>query len=411
VYGVMNTAADVSALNLAQQQLQKSEANLRQIILQAPVAMCILLGPSHTVEVANEFMIRLWGKNRRDVMHKPIFDGLPDAREQGLEALLDQVYNRGKPVRATERPVMLLRQGRQETVYVNLVYEPYRDSEGTILGVLAICIDVTEQVLARQQIEEVVTERTHELAVANEQLQKSNAELAQFAYIASHDLQEPLRKISTYSELLDAALEGRLDEKSARYLQKIKDASLRMHALIRDVLTYSQLLKETEIFTLVDLNKIIAEILTDHELMIEQKQAVVRIGQLPAIEAIPLQMSQLFGNLIGNALKFARRDQPPVITVSGLPMSVQEKEALLLDPAKEYYRLRFEDNGIGFKAEYAEKIFDIFQRLHNNSEYAGTGIGLAMCKKIALNHGGNIDALQSSEEGAVFTVILPSVQR
>lgn len=411
VYGVMNTAAEITDLVMARMQVEQSEKNFRNIILQAPVAMCLMLGPDHIVEIANDSMIALWGKPREEVMGKPIFEGLPDAREQGLEQLIAGVYTTGETFTANEMPVQLVRHGNPETVYQNFVYEPYRDGgNGTILGVLAISIDVTSQVLARHKIEEIVNERTQELEQANNSLQKSNAELAQFAYIASHDLQEPLRKISVFTQMLEAKIGGSIDSKSADYLNKIKTSSLKMQALIRDVLAFSQLAKENEIFTATNLNLVLDDIVNDYELLIEQKEASIHYKNLPVIEAIPLQMSQLFNNLVSNSLKFARTDRKPVITIAATMLSDEEKTKNGFEPLQEYYHIRFTDNGIGFKPEYATKIFNIFQRLHGKSEYEGTGIGLAMCKKIALNHGGRLDAEGSSEDGAVFNVYLPAKQ-
>lgn len=407
VYGVMNTAADVTDLNLAKQKIEQSERNFRNIILQSPVAMCIMLGPSHIIEVANDAMIELWGTPHDLVMNKPVFEALPDTRKQGLEELLAHVYATGETFKANERPVKLVRQGRSETLYLNFTYEPYRDADGTILGILAISIDVTEQVLVRQKIEEVVSERTKELALANRDLQKSNEELAQFAYIASHDLQEPLRKISTFSQMLESKLEGNLDEVARNYLNKINHSSSRMNRLIRDVLSYSELVKINESYAQVDLNRVIESILTDYELLIEQKEASVNFRGLPTIEAIPLQMSQLFGNLMGNALKFARKDIKPVIHITAKMLSKEELRSHSLPEDLDYCKIQFADNGIGFNEAHGQQIFNIFQRLHRKSEYDGTGIGLAVCKKIAQNHNGEINAIGSSEKGAVFNVILP----
>jgi len=408
VYGVMNTAADVTDLNIAKQKLEQSEENFRNMIYQAPVAMCLMMGPTHWVEMVNDSMLEIWGRPRELVEHKPIFQALPDARDQGLEALIANVYTSGEVFKADERPVDLLRNGKQETVYVNFVLEPYLDGAGTILGVLAITIDVTAQVLARRKIEEVVAERTKELAATNSDLQKSNAELAQFAYIASHDLQEPLRKIGTFAQMLENRLGQDADEQSKNYLNKIYSSTSRMNALIRDVLSYSELVKENEVYSPVDLNQIVEATLTDYELLIEQKGATVHYEALPVLEAIPLQMAQLFGNMISNSLKFTRENIPPVITISSTQLTAKEKNQHHLDATLHYYRIRFADNGIGFKKEYAEQIFKIFQRLHHKSDYEGTGIGLAMCKKIALNHQGDIDASASSEKGAVFDVFLPT---
>lgn len=406
IYGVMNTTAEVTDLVIATKKIEQSEKNFRNIILQAPVAMCIMLGPQHVVEIANDAMIALWGKPTEAVMNKPVFVGLPDAREQGLEQLLDNVFNTGVRFVANEMPVNLIRHGKHETVYQNFVYEPYRNTDGAILGVLAITVDVTAQVIARQQIEEVVKFRTKELEIANNDLKKSNAELAQFAYIASHDLQEPLRKISTFAQMIEMRSGDRLDEQSRNYFEKIKNASLRMQTLIRDVLTYSELVKDSEVFIPVNLNTILEGVVSDFELLIEQKGAKVTFENLPVVDAISLQMSQLFGNLISNSLKFARTDITPEIHISAEPMSVMDKAEndFRMVP---YYKITFRDNGIGFREEYAEKIFNIFQRLHGKSDYEGTGIGLAMCKKIALNHNGNLNAHGSSENGAVFNLLIP----
>lgn len=414
VEAVAGTTRDITELTRAHQAIReseerfrKSERNLRSIILQSPVAMCILLGPDHTVDIANEAIIRLWGKPEADVMNKPIFEGLPDAREQGLEQLLDDVYRTGKSYTASERPVMLFRNGKTDKVYQNFVYEPYHDADGTILGVLAITVDVTEQVLARHKIEEIVNARTGELATANQQLQRSNDELAQFAYIASHDLQEPLRKVINYAQMLDMSL-GSISEKPKHYLQKIQDSTSRMAVLIRDVLSYSQLSKERVLFEPVDLQAVIDSIQTDFELLIEQKNAQIRCTQLPVIEANLLQMTQLFGNLLSNALKFTRADEDAVIDIAAKSLSAQEvKEIPTLSEGVAYYAITVKDNGIGFDQGYADQIFHIFQRLHGKTQYSGTGIGLAMCKKIARNHNGEIFASSTPGQGASFTIVLP----
>jgi PAS domain S-box-containing protein len=396
VYGVMNTAAEVTDLVMAKQKVERSEQNFRNMVKQAPVAMCILIGPTHVVDVANDLIIELWGKHPDEVMGKPIFEGLPDARGQGLEEVMANVYNKGESFYASERPVTLLRNGKYETVYLNFVYEPYRDADGTTLGVLAITIDVTVQVQARLKIEEVVADRTHDL-------QKSNAELAQFAYIASHDLQEPARKISTFSEMLRKSL-GDVNPRAENYLNKIERSSSRMLTLIRDVLAFSQLSKVKQDFTEIDLNKILAATRNDFELYIEEKGATIYNDNLPVISGIPVQISQLFNNLISNALKFTS-DKKPVIKIEVSEMT--GKEDLLLDNHRQYYDISFIDNGIGFNQNNAEQIFDIFQRLHAKSEYQGTGIGLAMCRKICENHHGAIYAESAFGRGATFHVIIP----
>lgn len=401
VYGVMNTAADVTDLNLIKMQIEQNERNFRSMLRQAPVAMCIMLGPDHTIHVANDLIVELWGKTADAILNKPILVALPEMLDQGLIPIMDQVYQTGCSYRTIARPVKRIRGGKEEVVYQDFVYEPYKDADGTILGVLAISIDVTEQVLARQRIEEVVAERTRDL-------QKSNAELSQFAYIASHDLQEPARKISTFTGLVKKSLEGRVDEKTNTYLSKIESSASRMLSLIRDVLSISQLSENSFQKEKVNLSKILQEIWNDFELVVEQKQATLEGDELPEVHAIPVQMSQLFGNLISNALKFAKPEVPLriQIRVSKLTRQEVENDPNLAD-GLEYYKIVLKDNGIGFSQTNAQQIFDIFQRLHARSEYEGTGIGLAMCRKIVENHGGRIYAVGELGVGAEFIVILP----
>ncbi|MDF2438639.1 MAG: rcsC [Bacteroidota bacterium] len=409
VYGVMNTAAETTDLNRALQRVEQSESSLRQTILQAPVAMCILKEEDLKIELANERMYELWGKTDR-ISGKPLFEGLPEAKNQGFEELLKGVYHTGKAYVAEGIPANLPRKHGIETVYVNMIYAPYREENGVISGILVVATDVTQQIIAHRGIEEVVAKRTKQLAEANQELQRSNAELAQFAYIASHDLQEPLRKISTFTQMLETRIMNSLDDQSKKYLSKINSASSRMNTLIRDVLSYSELVKDSQVFKDVDLNQIVENTITDYELLIEQKHAVINYKNLPVVEAIPLQMSQLVGNILGNSLKFAKKDVAPSITIHAALMTEEEKKNTNLEASKEYYKIQFSDNGIGFKEEHAEQIFNIFQRLHRKSEYEGTGIGLAMCKKIALNHHGDINAKGTSENGAVFNVYLPVKQ-
>ncbi len=407
IYGVMNTAADVTDLNVAQKALAESERNFRTMILLAPVAMCLMRGPQHVIEIANDSMIALWGKEKSSVMGKPYFEALADTRGQGLEEMLSNVYHTGNRFVAQESPLRFERHGRNEVAYLHFVCEPYRDGDGNITGVLGIAIEVTDQVLARRQIEEIVRERTKELADANQRLQSSNAELEQFAYIASHDLQEPLRKINMFAGLLGNALENP-GEKVQRHLTNIGISVQRMTNLIHDILSYSQLSRKHEVFRPTNLSEIFHETMADFDLIVEEKKGSVTADDLPVIEAIPLQMVQLFHNLISNALKYSRPDIAPHIGIASEELTEDERAELGLPQlAHPYCKLVFSDNGIGFSPEYESKIFHIFHRLHGKGQYEGTGIGLAMCKKIVENHHGLIYARGQEGHGATFTVVLP----
>ena len=293
-----------------------------------------------------------------------------------------------------------------EDRWFNFAYTPFREN-GQVVGVMDVAIEVTDQVLARQKIEDVVTQRTKELPQANLLIGQNNRELEQFAYIASHDLQEPLRKVSTFTEMLRTHL-GNVDERSEVYFKKISDSTLRMMNLIRDVLDFSQLSTQRRTFEQVDLGALIDSLTSDFELVIEQKEAVIHYHHLPNITANALQMRQLFANLLSNALKFTKEDVSPVITVAAQTLSEEDKSAHKdLLPDVDYWLITVADNGIGFSEEHADKIFSIFQRLHGKSEFAGTGIGLALCKKITQNHHGDIWATSEKGEGATFHIILP----
>jgi hypothetical protein len=383
-------------------EMAASEANFRNLILKAPVAMCLMTGPDHVIEIANEMIISLWGKAAKAVMNRPVFEALPDARGQGLEELLARVYNTGETYKGTEQPVQLIRNGVTEIIYQNFVYQAYQDPEGKISGVIAITLDVTPQVQARRRIEELVASRTDEL-------KRSNEELAQFAYIASHDLQEPVRKVLTYTDMLRNHL-PEIDDLSQSLFDKVTRSSMRMHTLIRDVLTYSELSKANQNFITTDLNTIVDDVTSDFELVIEQKKARIEMNRLPVIDGVPLQMSQLFGNLISNALKFVAAGVQPMIIIKAKQLNASEVADMKMHQKVNWFKIELIDNGVGYDGERAQNLFKIFQRLHTRKEFDGTGIGLALCKKIVENHRGTIQAHSSPGTGSVFTIFLPQNQ-
>jgi len=277
---------------------------------------------------------------------------------------------------------------------------PRYTSEGIFAGYVGSCTDITERKITEQELENKVRERTREL-------ERSNDELQQFAYVASHDLQEPVRKIKTFADLLQRSALG-ADEQAASYLNRISASSDRMQSLIRDILNFSRLSNEENSYVSVDLNQVLADVTSDFELLISEKHARIVADHLPVIEAIPLQINQLFTNLINNSLKFSIPDRAPVIHISCHPMSpqsVQDNSELIQELP--YVAISFADNGIGFNQQYAEQIFTIFQRLHDRQAYSGTGIGLALCRKIVANHHGSIVAMAEEGQGATFRILLP----
>jgi len=278
--------------------------------------------------------------------------------------------------------------------------------------------DVTERKLAEQklktfseELEKNVKERTTELKKSNEELKQTNTQLDQFAHVASHDLQEPLRKILTFSMRLQDNHKAELNTEVKFYLDKIESATSRMSTLIRDLLNYSRLLNHEKLFEQTDLNETLKNILNDFDLLVEEKKAVIKSDKLPTIDAVPLQMNQLFYNLISNALKFAKEEVPPVINITSRTLSEKQiKKYPALNPSLSYVEISVKDNGIGFEKQYSEKIFTIFQRLHSRDAFIGTGIGLALTKRIIENHQGVTFAIGKEDKGATFHVILPFKQ-
>ncbi len=234
-----------------------------------------------------------------------------------------------------------------------------------------------------------------------EHLKDANTELARFAYVASHDLQEPLRKIQTYGDLLKNKYASVLDEPGRNYIDRIQNGSARLQNLIKDILSYSRLTENDEgAFIKSDLNNILNEILIDLEFKIQDSDAKIKITKLPQLPVNPGQIRQLFQNIIGNALKFSRRGIPPKINIT---YDIIEKG----NPLRLYCNIYIQDNGIGFDQSYVEQIFSLFKRLDDSSTHEGTGIGLAICKKVAEQHGGFISATSKLNEGSTFIISLP----
>ncbi|MEJ7626477.1 MAG: PAS domain S-box protein [Ferruginibacter sp.] len=282
---------------------------------------------------------------------------------------------------------------------------PQLDSNGKIILWVGTSTDIHDQKLFEEKLAKEVADRTQELSEANQLLQKSNAELEQFAYVASHDLQEPLRKIRTFATMLDN-VKNKLSEKENTYLHKIISSSERMSTLINDILIFSKLSQTDVSYEQVKLDEILDKVLEDLEIEIALKHVIIDKDPLPEIEAIPIQMNQLFFNLMSNSLKFSKENIPLEIKIKVLKPSAAELNKYNLNKSLQYIKIVFRDNGIGFDQQYDKKIFNIFQRLNNRS-YAGSGIGLALCRKILHTHQGEIFAESVVQEGAAFNILLP----
>ncbi|HWK03195.1 MAG TPA: PAS domain S-box protein [Puia sp.] len=272
--------------------------------------------------------------------------------------------------------------------------EPIRNEKGEVIKWIGSFTDIHTQKESEQQLEALVVQRTADLA-------RSNEDLEQFAHVASHDLKEPVRKIKLFSNRLQEEMNDTLPERGKIYLDKIQRAAGRMIKMIEGVLAYSSNDHSTELIEKVNLQEIVRDIITDLDMLIQEKRARIYYQELPTFEGATVLIYQLFYNLLNNSLKFLRTDILPEIHITSERVSMEEKE---------YFKIRIRDNGIGFKQEYAQKIFESFARLHSKDKYEGTGLGLALCKKIIQRHHGTISASGELNKGATFEVLLPVIQ-
>ncbi|MGI5308296.1 sensor histidine kinase [Rheinheimera sp. WS51] len=256
-----------------------------------------------------------------------------------------------------------------------------------------------------QQLTNKVEERTQELNLYAEELSRSNRELEDFAFVASHDLQEPLRKIQAFGDRLESSYADALEARGLDYLKRMRNAASRMSTLITDLLEFSRVGTRGRDFAETDLNTVLNYVLDDLEIAIKESAAKIDISPLPTIQADSSQLQQLFLNLLSNAIKFRRSDKTAHIVIKAQAYNASEAQLALCD---NWYQITVSDNGIGFSQEYAEKIFTPFQRLHGRTEYKGTGIGLAVCRRIAERHRGEIAAVSELGQGASFSIILPA---
>jgi len=423
VYAIMNMAVDVTDRVMAQQQIDEAQHQIISAFEQSPVAVAIIGGPDLTFYMANSFYGQLVGQDPAQIIGKPLLTALPELEGKGFDQLLRQVMATSEPYIATEVAIDILRYGQMETIYVDFIYRPKPQRDGSTPDVLVIATDVTGQVRSRQiveasetryrqlsqQLEERVQQRTEELTHANQDLRRSNENLQQFSYIASHDLQEPLRKIQSFSSLIVDKFGNQLDEQVLDYLRRITSAGSRMSTLIRDLLAYSRIATRQQTFGMVSLTEILASTLDTMSWEIEQRNAQIDGADLPPVQGDELQLGQLFQNLLSNAIKFTPPNREPHIQISyalyqrsDLPPNIRPTSS-----ASMFHQISVQDNGIGFDSKYVDRIFQVFQRLHGKNEFPGTGVGLAICERVVANHGGDITAISTPGKGATFVIYLP----
>jgi PAS domain S-box-containing protein len=382
--GIVNTLEDVTE----RKKNEEMQARLAAIVNTSNDA---IIGKTLNGIITswNEAAEKMFGYSANEIIGKSITTLIPPHRAGEEEMIISQV-KKGKLIGhfETER---VGKGGR--LLNLSLSISPIKDKNGRIIGVSKIARDITEQ------------KQSEKLRKINEQLEKSNSELEQFAYIASHDLQEPLRKIQAFLGLLKTKKHE--PETFEKYFSKVTTSAQRMSRLINDILNYSRLAVPISQFQHTDLNYVLKEVVTDFELLIEQKNVVIDSGELPVVMGVPQQLHQLFANLVSNAIKFCE-NKPEIRITSRLLTAEEVAHTPGLAENKDYFQISFKDNGIGFDTEHADEVFVIFKRLNSPQAYSGTGIGLALCKKITENHGGIIKATGKKGMGAEITVILPA---
>jgi two-component system CheB/CheR fusion protein len=397
----------------------------QNLVAQAPVAICILKGKNYLVELANSFYLKIIDKTD-GIIGMPFFQSLPELKLQGIKKIIDNVWKSGKPFSSNEMELYFLKGEKKEKLFFNFVFQPIREQGNEVTHIIMIVTDVTQQVLSKNRnadiqkkyamdLEENVQMRTAELREVNKLLLQKNKELESFNYISSHDLQEPLRKIQTYTDRIQLADHAVLTKGSKEHFAKINDAASRMRKLINDLLTYSHTNISDRKFDKIDLSKIFEEVRTDLLESILEKKATIKVAQLDVIKSNAFQFHQIFYNLLTNSLKFAKLGTSLKINVKSkiaIGAYFQKKDAELkcsnLLPTENYCCISFTDNVIGFKQLFKEKIFELFQRLHSREEYAGTGVGLAIVKKIVDNHKGFITAASIENKGCTFHIYIPA---
>jgi PAS domain S-box-containing protein len=349
-------------------------------------------------------MYRLYGYNpetdkNRVVVNEALYQKHMDEEhfEKSKTFTDDIIAQREKPENYVSEYQIKINDG--STKRIETSGKLFYDSEGKWLKTIGTSRDITRLRLYQLHLEDKIKD-----------LDRSNKELEEFAYVASHDMNEPLRKITTFIERLESKYKNELGTDGKLYLNRISASVENMRHLIDTLLEFSRTARNNQPFSKVDLNTILNEVQTDLELKIEETFSTVHVDVLPVIEAIPSQMKQLFDNLLNNSIKFRKPETHPVITIRCLRLSRRQKEHHHLDTENTWFKIDFTDNGIGFEPEYHERIFQIFQRLHGKTEYPGSGIGLAICKKIIDQHKGLIYATGEPDNGATFTIILPEHQ-
>ncbi|MFI5192520.1 MAG: PAS domain S-box protein [Chitinophagales bacterium] len=391
--GAINTLTDITELQTANDELKRSEERYHKMIGEIEDYAILLLDVNGIIQNWNKGAEKIKGYQAEEIIGKNfrIFY-LPEDRQKKLpERLIEEAANKGKAVHEGWR---LRKDGSK--FWGSIVITALHDEQGHILGFSKVTRDLTEIKAASDQIKDYARE-----------LEFQNRELQQFSYAAAHDLKEPLRKVQFYNSMIIESIGEKLPDKEKTYLNNSVNSVIRMKALIDDLLLYSETSTITDKFTVVNVHEVLEEIKVFYKDSLAEGSIRMDMVGPVNVWGIPFQIRQLFENLLGNAIKYQQKGRPLQINISCKKEYHQFSKEQDRNPVMACYKISVQDNGIGFEPEYARKIFELFERLHSRKEYPGTGVGLAISKRIVQNHKGSIEASAIPGTGATFTVFLP----
>ncbi|WP_264554341.1 ATP-binding protein [Flavobacterium sp. N503310] len=387
IYAVMNTGTDITDLQLAQQQIQSSDERLRMAIDASDMGTYEIDLASQEMRTCGKFN-SIWSIDK-DISYKELIARLhPEDLAVHEKALLEAEAT-GKISYETR-----IINHDQSVKWAKITSKIIKNQNGRPITIIGIIQDINEQREFEQELK-------RQVASSTEELRRSNDDLLHFANVVSHDLREPVRKIKIFNTLLKNEKDSVFNDNCKVYIHKIGQSALRMNNIIEGILAYSTINKTKQPIEKIDLNEVIEDIQTDLELIINEKGAILNTCDLPEIQGAPILITQLFYNLLQNALKFSKAQQPPRLIITCSASTLDGQEAI---------EITIKDNGIGLDPVFAERIFGAFERLNSKDQYEGNGLGLALCRKIAERHHGIITAGGEKDNGAEFTVTLPLKQ-